>query len=145
MRVASFETIGLCRLRSAVEASWDSRTAYLGAFQPGNKALGQCYPTSRVVQWFFPNFEIACGEVDTGSAIEAHFWNIDPVPNPAEHLDLTWQQFAEGSKVLRFKILDRHALNDSPPTVARCQLLLHRVLAKLELAGTTEGIGLDEH
>jgi hypothetical protein len=119
----------------ALEASWDRSTAYIGAHRPGNTALGQCYPTSRVVQWFFPHLEIASGEVDTGAALEAHFWNIDPAPNPAKHVDLTWQQFAAGSKVTYFKILDRHALNDSPPTVARCQLLLERVLMKLKDTG----------
>jgi hypothetical protein len=34
--------------------------------------------------------------------------------------------------VVRFRILDRHSLKDSPPTVARCQLLLERVLSKLQ-------------
>jgi hypothetical protein len=91
-----------------------------------------------VVQWFFPNLEIASGEVDTGAAIGAHFWNIDPAPNPAEHVDLTWQQFAEGSKVTRFKILDRRNLSDSPPTIARCQLLLERVLMKLNETGAVD-------
>lgn len=129
----------MSRLQLAIEASWDRRTAYLGVHEPGNTALGQCYPTSRVVQWFFPRLEIVSGEVDTGSAIEAHFWNIDPASNPPKHFDLTWKQFAEGSTVVRFKILDRHALGDSPPTVARCQLLLERVLVSLEGSGMTAG------
>ena len=90
-----------------------------------------------MVQWFFPNLEIASGQVDTGSALEAHFWNIDPAFNPARHVDLTWQQFAEGSKVTCFKILGRDALNDSPRTIARCELLLERVLGKLSEAGAT--------
>ena len=137
MNVSSDPPVSLSQLRSALETSWDHRTAYLGACQPGNTALGQCYPTSRVVQWFFPNLEIVSGEVDTGTALEAHFWNIDPAFNPAKHVDLTWQQFAEGSKVVRFEILDRHALNDSPPTIARCELLRERVLIKLQMAGAT--------
>ncbi len=132
MKVSSLPPISLPRLASALEASWDRRTAYLEAHQPGNAALGQCYPTSRVVQWFFPNFEIASGEVDTGSAVEAHFWNIDPASNPVRHVDLTWQQFPEGSKVARFRVLDRHSLHDSPPTIVRCQLLLERVLMRIE-------------
>jgi hypothetical protein len=132
MDAPSLLPVSLPRLRSALEASWDRRTAYLGAHRRGNPALGQCYPTSRVVQWFFPKLEIACGEVETGPALETHFWNIDLECSPARHVDLTWQQFSEGSKVVRFQILDRHALNDSPPTVARCELLLERVLRKLE-------------
>jgi len=131
MNVASLPPVSLLQLRGALEASWDRRTAYLGTHEPGNAALGQCYPTSRVVQWFFPGVEIACGEVDTGSALEAHFWNIDFASKPARHVDLTWQQFPNGSKVVRFKILDRHQLNDSPPTIARCQLLLKRTLLNL--------------
>ena len=124
-------SVSLPRLRAALEASWDSRTAYLGAWQHGNPALAQCYPTARVFQWFFPHFEIASGEVDTGSALEYHFWNIDPRRDPPVQIDLTWQQFGEGSTVKRFKILDRHALGDSPPTIERCQLLLERVLIQL--------------
>jgi hypothetical protein len=113
--------------------SWDSRTAYRGVFQAGNPALGQCYPTARVVQWFFPRFEIAAGEVDTGSTLEWHFWNIDPASDPPMQIDLTWEQFSPGSAVKGFKILDRLALGDSPPTIKRCRLLLERVL--IQLAG----------
>ncbi len=132
MKVTSLPPVSLRQLSLALEASWDRRTAYLGAHQPGNAALGQCYPTSRVVQWFLPELEIAAGEVDTGSRLEAHFWNLDVASNPTRHVDLTWQQFPEGSKVVRFKVLDRHKLNDSPPTVARCHLLRDRVLLKLK-------------
>jgi hypothetical protein len=123
--------VTLARLNSAMEASWDERTASLGASRPGNPALGQCYPTTRVVQWFFPDFEIAVGEVDTGSSRECHFWNVDPAGDPPLHVDLSWQQFAPGSTVTTFKLLDRHALGDSPLTVERCRLLLRRVLAHL--------------
>ena len=131
MAISPLPAVSLPQLRLALEASWDRSTAYLGAYRVGNAALGQCYPTSRVVQWFFPQLEIASGEVDTGSTIEAHFWNIGPASQPAEHVDLTWHQFAKGSRVTRFTILDPHALNDSPPTLARCQLLLNRVLLRL--------------
>ncbi len=123
--------VSLPRLKAALEASWDSRTAYLGASRAGNPALGQCYPTARVVQWFFPRFEIASGEVETGSTLDCHFWNIDERRDPPVHVDLTWQQFGPGAKVRQFRILDRHALGDSPPTIQRCQLLLERVLAQL--------------
>ncbi|HEX8256790.1 MAG TPA: hypothetical protein VF589_04090 [Allosphingosinicella sp.] len=141
MKAAALPAVTLPQLSSALEASWDRRTAYLGACRPANPALGQCYPTSRVVQWFFPRLEIASGEVDTGSGFEAHFWNVDPASNPARHVDLTWRQFAPGSKVARFEILDRDALNDTPPTIARCELLLSRVLLKLEAAGAIDRTG----
>ncbi|HEY0147537.1 MAG TPA: hypothetical protein VGB70_00890 [Allosphingosinicella sp.] len=121
----------LGRLEQALAASWDSRTAHLGVTEPGNPALGQCYPTARVVQWFFPRFEIASGQVDTGAALEWHFWNVDPSRDPPEALDLTWRQFPEGSAVTRFTILARGALGDSPLTLQRCQLLLDRVLVHL--------------
>ena len=135
MEVSSLPSPSLPQLRLALEASWDCRTAYLEAYQPGNAALGQCYPTSRVVQWFFPQLEIASGDVDTGSTLEAHFWNVDVAANPVQHIDLTWTQFAAGSKVTRFRLLDRNALNDSPPTVMRCRLLLERVLTTLNELG----------
>jgi hypothetical protein len=128
---SALPSVSLAQLRWVLEASWGPDTAYRGVQQPDNPALGQCYPTSRVVQWFFPTLEIASGEVDTASGPEAHFWNVDPLCNPAKHVDLTWQQFAEGSKVAQFEILDRQALNDSPATVARCELLLARVFMKL--------------
>jgi hypothetical protein len=124
-------SVSPARLKAALEASWAPDTAYLHASRPGNPALGQCYPTSRVVQWFFPRFEIASGEVDTGTALERHFWNIDPKSTPPLQVDLTWQQFEPGSIVSGFAVLDRHALNDSPPTVARCERLLERVLVHL--------------
>ncbi len=132
VQVLYLPLITLPELKSALETSWDRSTSYLGAHQSGNAALGQCYPTARVVQWFLPQLEIASGEVATGSALEAHFWNIDVASKPIKHVDLTWQQFPEGSKVVRFKVLDRHKLNDSPPTVARCHLLRDRVLLKLK-------------
>jgi hypothetical protein len=55
----------LC-LREALAASWDKRTAYLEVEQAGNPALGQCYPTSRVVQHYYPETEIIKGKVWTG-------------------------------------------------------------------------------
>ncbi|HEX8443547.1 MAG TPA: hypothetical protein VF631_07855 [Allosphingosinicella sp.] len=119
------------RLRSALEASWDAHTAYQGAVRPGNPAFGQCYPTARVVQWFFPESEIACGDVDTGSSIECHFWNVRVDGDRTDHIDLSWEQFPPGSAVLNYRLLDRNALGDSPPTLARCALLLERVHAEL--------------
>ncbi len=123
--------VELGRLATAIGASWDHRTAYRGLIQPGNPAFGQCYPTSRVVQLFYPEFEIACGDVWTGSATECHFWNICRSGEHAEWIDLSWKQFPAGSVVKAFKLLDRRLLNDSPPTVERCTLLLTRVLAHL--------------
>jgi hypothetical protein len=123
--------IDLERLATAIEASWDHRTAYRGITQPGNPAFGQCYPTSRVVQFFYPEVEIACGEVLTGAGTECHFWNIRGSGTQAEWIDLSWKQFAPGSVVQRFEILDRRRLGDSPPTVERCQLLHRRVLSYL--------------
>lgn len=120
-------TLTVPQLRAALAQSWLPDTAFGNVEQPGNPALGQCYPTARVVQWFFPRFEIASGRVRAGGVQEDHFWNIDPKQDPAEHLDLTWEQFGPGAKVVSFVILDRNRLNDSPPTIARCQRLLERV------------------
>ena len=121
--------VRLSRLKDAIEASWDSRTAYLGATRPGNPALGQCYPTARLVQWFFPEMEIVSGEVLAGAMVEHHFWNVQP--RSGTHIDFSWGQFPSGSTVRSFEVLDRTAFGDSPPTIARCQLLLERVLARL--------------
>lgn len=127
----AYPRIDVERLRAALTASWDRDTAYLKVHQDGNPALGQCYPTARVVQWFFPEFEIARGEVWTGAGLETHFWNARKVREEIEHLDLSWSQFPPGSRVVSFELLDRTDLGDSPPTVTRCELLLHRVLASL--------------
>ena len=124
--------IDLARLRAALEASWDERTSYLAAVRPGNPAYGQCYPTSRVVQHFLPDFEIACGEVDTGAGIETHFWNVRP--GDGAQIDLSWQQFPPGSKVVTFRLIDRGA-PDTPGTVARCELLRERVQAAVAVTG----------
>lgn len=118
-------------LARAVEASWDHRTAYKGLFRADNRAFGQCYPTSRVVQCFYPDYEIAMGEVWTGSGIEHHFWNVRGSGANAQWLDLSWQQFPAGSVVQHFTVLDRNCLGDSAATVERCALLLRRVLSHL--------------
>ena len=123
--------VDLERLAAAMEASWDHRTAYRGITRPGNPAFGQCYPTARVVQHFYPETEIACGDVWTGSSTECHFWNVRGIEDEAEWIDLSWKQFPPGSLVQRFELLDRRLLGDSPPTVERCRLLLERVLAHL--------------
>lgn len=125
------ERVAPAALASALEASWDSRTAYGGVVQPGNPAYGQCYPTARVVQWFYPEYEIAKGQVWTGASLEDHFWNVRGNGREAERLDLSWQQFPRGSVVRRFVLLDRRAVVDSAATVERCALLLQRVLLYL--------------
>ena len=129
---STLPSVSLAQLRWALETSWRPDTAYLGVHRPDTPALGQCYPTSRVVQWLFPELEIASGEVDTASGLEAHFWNVDPRADPPEHVDLTWRQFPPSSKIVEHKLLDRDNLGDSPPTVLRCRLLLERVLAQLQ-------------
>jgi hypothetical protein len=123
--------VRLARLAAAIEASWDQRTAYLGVTRFGNPAFGQCYPTARVVQFFYPEFEIARGEVWTGAGSECHFWNVRGAGAAAERIDLSWQQFPPGSHVRSFELLDRRCIGDSPPTVERCRLLLRRVFAHL--------------
>jgi hypothetical protein len=51
--------VDLLRLRDALEASWSAETSYRGVARPGHPAYGQCYPTARVVQYFFPEAEAA--------------------------------------------------------------------------------------
>lgn len=114
-------------LREALAASWDKRTAYLEAEQTGNPALGQCYPTARVVQHYFPQTEIIKGTVWTGKAMDVHFWNGLRIGEDWYHIDLSWQQFPVGSIVQSFAMVDRHELNDTEATVQRCALLLKRV------------------
>lgn len=121
-------TPSLPQLAAALEASWDERTAYLAAVRPGNPAYGQCYPTSRVVQHYFPDFAIAVGEVDTGVGLETHFWNIGP---DGEAIDLSWQQFPPGSRKVSQRMLRPDEKGDTPGTTARCALLLERVQAAL--------------
>ena len=119
-------------LRAALEASWDRLTAHDAIEQPGNPALGQCYPTARVVQHYFPATEIIKGTVWTGQADETHFWNGLRVGDAWHHFDLSWQQFPAGSLVREFTMLDRHHLGDGDVTLQRVDLLLRRVRAYLE-------------
>jgi hypothetical protein len=122
-------------LREALAASWDQRTAYLEVDEAGNPALGQCYPTSRVVQHYYPATEIIKGKVWTGNAVEVHFWNGLRVGDDWYHIDLSWQQFPVGSTVQAFEILERRELNDSEGTMQRCALLLRRVDDYLKARG----------
>ncbi len=119
--------VGLTRLREALEASWDEKTSYKAVVESGNPALGQCYPTSRVIQFYFPNTEIIEGEVWTGDGMEKHFWNLLDIDGSQYHIDLTWQQFPNGSVVKNWKIRDRKTLGDSQKTIYRVELLKKRV------------------
>lgn len=130
-RRGSIGSIDLPILTLALEDSWDHLTSYQGATRPGNPAYGQCYPTSRVVQWFYPECEIAKGEVSTGARFEQHFWNVRGIGEHAEWIDLSWKQFPAGSVVRHFSLLDRNSLGDSERAKDRCALLLQRVLSYL--------------
>lgn len=122
------KAIDFAHLREALEASWQPDTAYLEVNKAGNPALGQCYPTSRVVQYFYPDVEIVEGEVLTPSGkIEKHFWNVLNVNDKELHIDFSWQQFPQGSKIKSWKVRDREDLNDSKKTVQRVEKLLARV------------------
>jgi len=121
----------LDRLREALEASWDGRTSYRGVTREGNRAYGQCYPTSRVVQHLHPELRIVEGKVWTGAGLEDHFWNALVLDGTVLHVDLTWRQFPPGSSVREFRVRDRRTLGDSDATLARCALLLRRVVAHL--------------
>jgi len=126
--------IDLLKLREAIEASWDEQTSYLAVKKEGNPALGQCYPTSRVVQHYFPETEIAKGKVWNGTEEETHFWNVLDVNGQTYHIDLSWKQFPNGSSVMSYDILDRDNLGDGEDTIRRVELLLKRVKAYLELS-----------
>ena len=117
----------MLRLREALEASWDGQTAQGATVKVGNPALGQCYPTCRVVQHYFPATEIIKGKVWTGESEEIHFWNGLRVGNQWYHIDFSWQQFPAGSVVREYVVLDRENLGDSEATIQRCALLLKRV------------------
>ncbi len=128
------ETLGsdMPRIREAIEASWKPDTAYKEVSENGNPALGQCYPTSWLLQQLFPALEIVEGKVDTGEAVEKHFWNTLKYDGVFYLIDFTWQQFPDGSKIVSHKIRDRKTLNDGKATIKRCQLLKSRVEKYLE-------------
>jgi hypothetical protein len=84
-----------------------------------------------VVQHFFPETEIAEGEVWTGRHVETHFWNVVDHQGTAFHIDLTWQQFPIGSAVRSSALRDRSTLLDSAETLFRVEVLLRRVRAAL--------------
>lgn len=117
----------MVQLRTALEASWCEKTAYLGVKQSGNPALGQCYPTSRLIKYFFPKMQLVKGQIWNGKEIETHFWNILEVDGIGYHIDFTWQQFPAGSYVKSYERLSLEELNDSEPTIERCKLLRQRV------------------
>jgi len=125
-------TYSFLDVRTALEASWDEHTSHGAVKESGNPALGQCYPTSRVVQHFFPDMEIIEGKVRNGKETETHYWNGLTVGGVLYHVDLTWQQFPSGSSVSEFEILDRDTLGDSESSAKRFELLLRRVTEYLK-------------
>lgn len=122
----------LLQLRQAIEVSWDEKTSHLAVKQDDNPALGQCYPTSWLVQQYFPEMEIVKGRVWNGQEEETHFWNVLEADSKKYDIDLTWQQFPHGSYVMSYEVLDRKNLSDGPGTVKRCSILKERVEKKLE-------------
>ena len=127
--------VAVLRLRHALEASWGQDTSYGGWTKAGNPACGQCYPTARVVQHFFPETEVVEGEVWTGAALETHFWNAVAHGDTVFHIDLSWSQFPAGSSVRTSYIRDRSTFGDGPEAVRRVATLLGRVTAWLDTAG----------
>jgi hypothetical protein len=121
------QKVDMLTLRYAIEQAWKPDTAYHGVEESGNPALGQCYVSSRVVQEYFPEAELAQGEVLAAGKVEKHFWNVFQVNGESIHVDLTWSQFPVGSKVINWAIRDRETYNDSPPTIERVETLLRRV------------------
>jgi hypothetical protein len=129
----SLPKISFPQLREALEASWRPDTAHLEADRPGNPAYGQCYPTARVVQMFFPKIEIVQGEVWDGETTHKHFWNALIADGQEYQVDLTWQQFPHGSTVRNYLFRDRETLGDGERTRQRCARLRNRVVAHLNL------------
>jgi hypothetical protein len=123
--------VGLSRLREALQAGWGVDTAYMRAEERGNPALGNCYPTSRVLQILCPQAEIVEGVVWTGNTSEKHFWNLLSVDGVDYHIDLTWQQFPQGSVVTEWTVRNRATLGDSEATAQRVKTLFERVEAHL--------------
>ena len=119
-------------LASSLRGSWDALTAYAGNFDRANPAAGQCYPTSRVVEWFYPDYPVVRGEVITQLGIEHHFWNVRGGSQGTDTIDLSWEQFPPASTISWFDYLLSDASADSPGTQHRCHLLLMRVLYYLE-------------
>lgn len=124
-------TLDLLKLRRAIEASWQPDTAPLKVEEIDNPALGQCYPTSRVIQHYMPESEIVEGVVETSKGTDKHFWNLLIVNGLELHIDYSWQQFHSGSSVKSWKIRDRNTLNDSEETLTRVETLLSRVRQQL--------------
>lgn len=120
------EKVEMHRVREALEASWKQDTAYQHVYEKGNPALGQCYPTSRVVQRYFPETKIARGFIWTGKSEETHFWNILDIGGTIYHIDFSWRQFPPGSSVVRWALLSEDD-PDSEATVKRIETLLKRV------------------
>ncbi|MFO0862101.1 MAG: hypothetical protein U0516_00005 [Candidatus Saccharibacteria bacterium] len=123
--------VDFIKLRSAIESSWRPDTAYQFIEEEGNPALGQCYVTSLVIQYFFPECEIIKGEVNTDHGIEKHYWNMVMVNGEKVHIDLTWRQFPLGSTIKSWQLKNRGEFNDDKQLVERFEKLLTRVKQNL--------------
>lgn len=124
-------SVSFTALREALEASWSSDTAHLYAEEEGNPSLGQCYVTAKILQEYFPEFEIVEGIVETPNGKEKHFWNRIKSSAGVIDIDLTWQQFPVGSKVVKCWLRNRQTLNDGEETQRRLSVLRERVKSYL--------------
>lgn len=122
-----YSKLNLTTLRHAIEASWSEETAYHNVLEVGNPSFGQCLPTSFVINHFFPEIQMVCGKVLIDNKIEEHYWNALMMNDNFYHIDLTWQQFPIGSKVLEFEIFDFNSLAKNSSAYKRSHLLLNRV------------------
>lgn len=121
----------MLQVRQAIEASWGADTAYKNISEPDNPSKGNCYASSRVLQYFFPELDIAKGIVWTGQASEKHYWNVLMNNGQYYHIDLTWQQFPHGSIVEEYVICNRRSFADNTATKQRVAILLERTQAYL--------------
>ncbi len=116
-------------LATAVRSTWDEETAWIDDWHARNPARGQCGTSSLV-------FQDECGghlvrglvhETGTSAVPTVHYWNVVG----DRHLDLTWQQFAASSFVVRWEPVDRADLLVNGWFTDRYRALRGRVDARL--------------
>ena len=123
------------QIKNAVEASWDADTAYPdGTWSPERPARAQCVVTALVVQRYLGgDLEKLTSEYK--GKPESHYRNILPSGGV---VDLTRSQYPS-EQSLQPSIVNLHGHKDvrdkmihEPETLARYELLLSRVMQRLE-------------
>jgi len=108
----------LARLCDVIRRSWAADTSYFSNWTPDRPSAGHCAVTALVLQDY-----LGGGLVRAEMGPVSHYW----VRTSGGDIDLTRDQYEDGTESGPEQIRDRAALLSNPNTAARYRLLSDRV------------------